>query len=427
MSAEVVYRIRWYRGGGAKVHGRKQSSWYDHLRYIATKPEADRGDAESYRVGDGDYEIERGGAAWHVRYAAERPGSSGLFGPNGPADWREVAKTLEQHELPAWRVILSMREEDAARWGMIGREKWAAAIEAAMPDVAKAMRLDPDRVRWVAAYHAKPGQPHAHLVIWEEPHRSARCQGYLKNDEFRGVKRAFMRNLVRDERNRLAAEKTAIRDVVLELAGDDLRQAAAIVREIRTTARLEVQAMDGAEPGVPPILREGPEADLARRLEALAAILPGRGRVAYKLMPPKVKAAADEIADWLLGRPGFYDQAQRYQELSRAMAEHYSGQRKPQDDAARNAYDDLRRRVAQQALRAAAALEREGLSQEPGLAARPLLRRCVQAAWRSAWAAVRREVTRAEARAALQRMRELEWQEERAAAKRAAEMGVVTR
>lgn len=155
MSAEVIYRIQWYHGGGAKVHGRRQSSWYDHLSYISTKPEADRGDAEAFRVGDEDYEIERGGAAWHVRYAAERPGSEGLFGPDGPADWRETAQVLNHHELPAWRVILSMREEDAVSWGMIGREKWAAAIEAAMPDVTKAMRLDPDRVRWVAAYHAK--------------------------------------------------------------------------------------------------------------------------------------------------------------------------------------------------------------------------------------------------------------------------------
>lgn len=363
----VIYRIQWYRGGGAKVHGRKQSSWYDHLRYIATRPEADRGDAEAFRVGDDDYEIERGGAAWHVRYAAERPGSSGLFGPDGTLDWREVAQTLERHELPAWRVILSMREADAAGWGMIGRKAWAAAIEAAMPDVAKAMRLDPDRVRWAAAYHAKPGQPHAHLVIWEDPHRGARCQGFLKRDEFRGVKRAFMRELVRDERNRLAAEKAAIRDVVLELAGDDLRRAAAIVREIRTTARLEVQASDGGPPGVPPILREGSEAEVALRLEALAALMPGRGRVAYQFMPPKVKAAADEIADWLLRQPGFYDQSARYQELSRALAQHYSGEQKRQDEAARNAYDDLRLRVAQRVLRAAAALESDGAAREPGL------------------------------------------------------------
>lgn len=367
MSAEVVYRIRWYHGGGVRIHGRQQSRWYDHLRYIATKPEADRGDVEAYRVGDDDYEIERGGAAWHVRYAAERPGSEGLFGPTGPADWRETAKVLEQHELPAWRVILSMREEDADAWEMLGREKWAAAIEAAMPDVAKAMRLNPDRVRWCAAYHAKPGQPHVHLVIWEEPHRAARCQGYLKGEEFRGVKRAFMRELAREVRNRLTSEKTAIRDTVVELAGDDLRQAAAIVREIRTTVSLELQAMDGAGPGVPPILREGREADLARRLEALAAILPGRGRVAYKLMPPKVKAAADEIADWLLGQPGFYDQAAQYQEYSRALAQHYSGQQKPQDDAARNAYNDLRLRIAQQVLKAAAALDREELAREPAL------------------------------------------------------------
>lgn len=401
----VIAKIAFYLPGS-----KARSSNPRHVQYIATRPEADRGDELAYRVGDADYRSEPGSAAAHVEYAAERPGSSGLFGPdpNKPPDWREVARELGQHPLPTWRVIVSLREEDAIQLGMTQRKDWEPAIREGARKAIEAMHLDPGRARWVAAFHEKQGHPHCHLVVWEEPHAGARRRGQLTPKEMRGVWRAFARELFRAERTRLAAEKTAIRDAVRDLARGDVARAAELVREIRGPVRLQLQALHGGPPGILPTLRQGQQEELARRLAELAAIMPGRGRAALAYMPPEVKAQAQEIADWLLRQPGFAQSAGRYQDLARELASHYSLRQDVQDQAAAKAYADLRDRVAQLAVKAAAALDK---AQRQDRLARE---RVARSLWRAAWRGVERERLRAEAQAELASAREAARAEERA-------------
>lgn len=412
--AVVIVKIAYYRGGGQKVHGRKQSGWQKHIEYLATKPEVDKGDADALRVGDDGYELDD--AALHARYAAVRPGSSGLFGADGDADWRDVAAELDKHPLPAWRMIVSMREADAVGWGMISREAWEPAIREAVEDAAKAMHLDPDHLRWAAAFHAKPGQPHAHIVVWETPHAAARGRGLLEEGERRGVWRAFTRELFRGERDRLAAEKEAIRQTVRELAKGDVERAAEVARAIKTIARLQVQALDGGEAGLAPVMGRGTEAELVQRLGVLAANMPGRGRVALAYMPPEVREQARELADWLLQQPGFRESAERYEEIGKRFAEHATAKPEAHAEAARKAREDLRDRVAQVALRAAAGLNRERaaldkLSLPAEAQARAQVaakQRFARGCWQSAWRGIERERLRGEAQLALVQERMLQ-------------------
>ncbi|MBE3582339.1 MAG: relaxase, partial [Thermoanaerobacteraceae bacterium] len=247
-SSVLIVNVAYYQPGT-----RKMAHNYNHIRYIATKPEADRGDAESLRVGDDDYPMAGGTAAGHVKYAAERPGSSGLFGPQGEPvpNWQEVGRKLARHNLPVWRVIVSLRQDDAERLGLVEREKWQPAIENGVNNAIKEMHLDADHTRWVAAFHRKEGHPHCHVVIWEEEHGAARRQGYLEPGERKGVFRSFAREVFREERDRLTAEKTAIRDALRELVGSDITKVTEFMREVKT-ARLEAQALYGSIPKMLP-------------------------------------------------------------------------------------------------------------------------------------------------------------------------------
>lgn len=399
-------------------HDKSRSSNARHVEYIATKPEADRGDELAYRIGDDDYRPEPGSAAGHVEYAAERPGSSGLFGPEDlpPPDWREVAKELSHHDLPTWRVIVSLREDDAVRLGLVDRSAWEKAIRAGVQDAIRKMHLDPDRARWVAAFHQKQGHPHCHLVIWETPHQSARRRGLLEEGERKGVWRAFARELFRDERDRLAAEKAAIRDLVRDLAKGNVTKAAEIVRDVKGRCRLEVQALEGGVPGIPPILQPDKQDELAQKLEALAQVMPGKGRAALAYMPLEVKAQAREIADWILSQPGFVQSAERYADLARQLASHYSLRQDVLDQAGSKAYSDLRDRVAQVVVKAAALLDRAERQD------RRARERVARSLWHGAWRGVERERLKMEAKAQLASMREAELVEERARLEREREI-----
>lgn len=405
----VIVNIAYYQPGTKKM-----AHNYNHIRYIATKPEADRGDAESYRIGDDDYPIAGGTAAGHVKYAAERPGSSGLFGPKGEPvpDWKEVGRKLAKHNLPVWRVIVSLRQDDAERLNLVDREKWRVAIENGVNRAIKAMHLDPDHARWVAAFHRKEGHPHCHIVIWEEKHDAARRQGYLEPGERKGVFRSFAGEVFREERDRLMAEKTIIRDMLREMAGDNIAKAAGLMQEIEM-ARLEARALTGGRPRMLPVLRPEQEQELLQRLKDLARVMPGRGRIALAYMPQEVKAQAREIADWILRQPGFNQSMTRYRDLAKQIASHYTMKPKALEEAARKACEDIRDRIAQEVLRGAAFINR--LEQEVELAekkeavvTRMETNRIAHTVWKAAWRALERERTRTEAQALLLAERDLE-------------------
>ncbi|WP_406676414.1 MobP3 family relaxase [Moorella sp. ACPs] len=357
----VIVNVAYYQPGTKKM-----ACNYNHIRYIATKPEADRGDPEAYRVGDEDFPVELGTAAGHVKYAAERPGSSGLFGPEGEPvpNWKEIGSKLARHNLPVWRVIVSLRQDDAERLGLVEREKWQASIENGVNNAFKAMHLDPDHARWVAAFHRKEGHPHCHVVIWEEEHGAARRQGYLEPGERKGVFRSFAREVFREERDRLTAEKTAIRDAIRELAGNDISKVTEFMREVQM-ARLEARALTGANPKMLPVLTPGREDELGGRLLDLARVMPGKGRIALAYMPEEVKEKARETADWLLKQPSFRQSTERYRELARQLASHYTMQPGALDEAARKAYEDIRDRLAQEVLKGAAAIQKHLERLEP--------------------------------------------------------------
>lgn len=408
----VICKIAYYRPGDMERSNNRR-----HVEYIALKPEADRGDENAFRVGDEDYRPASGTAAGHVEYAAERPGSSGLFGPEEapPPDWKQVGNELAKHDLPVWRLIISLREDDAMRLGFTERANWETAVRQGVQSATKAMHLDSEHTRWVAAFHQKQGHPHAHVVVWETPHAAARRQGLLETGERKGVWRAFARELFREDRDRLTAEKSAIRDAVRDLAKGDVSRAAELVKEIGCKARLEVRAMDGGPPGVLPTLREGQQTELVRCLEGLAGIMPGKGRVALAYMPPEVKAQARDVADWLLRQPYFKQSTDRYTELARELASHYVRKPEALQEAGRKAYDDLRDRVAQVVLRGAAELNRA--DRESAIARE----RVVRTTWRSAWRVLEKERLRAEAKAQLASMQAAERAEEKARREREAQ------
>ncbi|MGB9860174.1 MAG: MobP3 family relaxase, partial [Moorellaceae bacterium] len=360
-SSVVIVNVAYYQPGTKKM-----AHNYNHIRYIATKPEADRGDAGSLRVGDDDYPIAGGTAAGHVKYAAERPGSSGLFGPQGEPvpDWQEVGRKLASHNLPVWRVIVSLRQDDAERLGLVEREKWQAAIQNSVNNAITEMHLNPEHTRWVAAFHRKEGHPHCHVVIWEEEHGAARRQGYLEPGERKGVFRAFAREVFREERDRLTAEKTAIRDALRELVGSDITKVTEFMREVKT-ARLEAQALSGSTPKMLPVLQTAQENELVKKLQSLASLMPGRGRIALAYMPQEVKKEAREIADWILRQPGFIQSTERYKAIARQLASHHTLKAEALDEAARKAYEDVRDRLAQEVLKGAAAVQKHLERLEP--------------------------------------------------------------
>lgn len=330
-----------------------------HATYIGTRPGAVLG-KEEISLEEGDtFDLVSPEA--HAKYAHERPGSHGLFGPEQEkVDIGSVQAELGEHKGLVWRMILSLKEEDATRLDMTSREQWEIKLRATVPEVSRRMGIGETNLRWVAAFHNEPGHPHVHVMMWEK--QPMRTRGTLSNQERLDVRRVFMREIYAAERTQLVMDKTAERELIREFAKDDIQKAIEMRKDINFKTKdvsLELRSLGEGASSIPP--RSNPKiiAELNRRLEALAKQLPGKGRVALKFMPDEVKKNAKDVADWLLSQPRMKAHFNRFLKAHEQLTRHSTMNPIAVEQAKGKAATDLRDRVAQIVLRGAADINRE--------------------------------------------------------------------
>ncbi len=149
----------------------------------------------------------------YVQYIAKRPrverdGTHGLFSQvGGPIDLEKVAKEVAQHPGVVWTDVLSMRREDATRLDFGTGRSWRTLIRNHAQDMAKAMRIPLEDLRWYAAFHNEGHHPHCHIVAYsvgKEPYMSTKSMVELKG--------AFARDIFRQDRIQIFEQQTKIRD-----------------------------------------------------------------------------------------------------------------------------------------------------------------------------------------------------------------------
>ena len=379
MSSPFVMKIAFY-SPSSKNQARNSA----HVQYIATRPGADRGEID---IGD---EIEPDTPAGHAKYMDERPGSHGLFTAEEKIPkLKEIQQELKNHKGIVWRMVLSLKEEDAVRLGYTTREAWEKTLRAAMPEAAAKMVISESNLSWVAAFHQAQGHPHVHVIVWEKEPK--RFRGVLSQGERKDIRKVFVREIYAKERLALTAEKTAVRDLIRDTAKRDVSE---VLKEVKK-ARIEIRALNGEKPGLPPTLDQTTRDELLEKLKELSKIMPQKGRIAYAYMPEEVKEKAKKVADWLLKQPRFSQSVERYKELAKELASHYTSNPEALEKVAEKAYEDILKRTTQIVLKGAAALQKD-----PS--------KVINTVWRSAWRALERERLRAEAQSTIAAQKEME-------------------
>jgi len=348
MASPLLLKIKYYDtnkvpADQARIIRQKNAA---HANYIATRPGADKGEPE---IGDNDFSDESGSNASYAQYIDERPNSHGLFGQDEKTpDLDSIKEELRNHNGIVWRMVISLKEEDAVKFGYTSRQAWENTLRATFPEAVKAIGIRESNLRWFAAYHAEMGHPHVHVMFWEKsPERAA---GLLGKGETKEMKRILLREIYASERNTLLAEKTALRDLLRSMAKDSLQKEVEIINDIKELKK-HVEALDGLQEGVAPKLWESREKELSDMLIKLSQIMPGKGRVALAYMPPEVKKLARDAADRILKMPVFSKELEAYINAAKSIASHYSSQENAIKEAEKRAYEDLRDRIAQDVLK----------------------------------------------------------------------------
>lgn len=341
-NAPFILKISFKQPGGDNGH--KNAA---HIRYIGTRSGVVMETSQKEL-------IEPGSSEQYVQYIDERPNSHGLFGQDSDKipDPTEVQNELKNHDGIVWRMVLSLREDDAIRLGYTDRADWETMLRATVIDAAGKMGIGATNVRWVAAFHQEQGHPHVHLVLWEK--NAQRERGVLSKGEHKDVKRIFVNEIYGEERLLLTQEKTQVRDYLRELSKDTMGDMVKLLRELKLgeeDLELELKAIGDFDIGISPKIQNDQAKYLISKINKLSKMLPDSGRIAYKLMPNEVKAELKDISRWFLEQPHFKPSFEKYLKSVENLTRQYTFKQEDIDKAIEKATEDLVVRLSQVVLK----------------------------------------------------------------------------
>lgn len=132
----------------------------------------------------------------------ERHGEHGLFSSQ-PVSLDAALEEVESHTGNVWTFIWSLRREDAAHLGYDHAESWRKLIKAHQVEIAEAMKIPPDQLRWYAAFHDEGHHPHVHAMVWSaDPKR-----GRLTKEGVKMIRSKLTNDIFQDEMYALYQEK----------------------------------------------------------------------------------------------------------------------------------------------------------------------------------------------------------------------------
>lgn len=146
-----------------------------------------------------------------TRPKAERLGEHGLFSDKGiEINLNEVAKEIGQHEGNVWTHIISLKREDAQRLGFDNAQSWMNLCQAKRNELAEAMKIDPNELKWYAAFHNEGHHPHIHMMVYSTNPKN----GFLTNKGIDKIRKMFACEIFKNDLIHIYQEQTKARDEI---------------------------------------------------------------------------------------------------------------------------------------------------------------------------------------------------------------------
>ena len=230
------------------------------------------------------------------RPRAERIGSHGLFGDEDYVNLDAAMEELKNHGGNVWTHILSLRREDAVRLGYDHADTWRDLLRSKRNELAAAMNIPVDHLRWYAAFHDEGHHPHVHMMAWSSDPK----EGYLSEEGLRQIKSQMTNEIFQMELLHIYEDKSQTRDQLVTQARKELSQ---LARELTNSI--------------------GDSPRLEQKLMELAKQLPDHGKKSYGYLPKAQKKLVDEIVDELTAFPVVRDCYRKWMELQYQVETYY--------------------------------------------------------------------------------------------------------
>lgn len=282
----------------------------------------------------------------YMKYIATRPrvartGEHGLFGQADSIALDRAMDEVAGHKGNVWTLIWSLRRGDAQQLGYDKAASWWQLIRSRQVEIAKAMKIPPDQLRWYAAFHDEGHHPHVHVMVWSADPQ----QGYLTRNGIKAMRSTMTNAIFQDELYTLYQQK----DV-------SYKEVTAAARQ-RMTALVE--RMNSGIYDSPSIVEK--MIALSKSLESVS------GRKVYGYLPKPIKAQVDTIVDELALLPEVAEYYATWNQLRDELEGFYK--EKPRQHlplSQQKEFKAIKNAVIQEAERLRAELEDRAKEQEHG-------------------------------------------------------------
>lgn len=209
-----------------------------------------------------------------TRPRAERIGSHGLFtSGDEPIVLSQVSDELNAHKGNVWVLIASLKREDAERLGYDNASRWKDMIGGHVAQIASALNIPMEHLKWYGAFHNEGNHPHVHIMIYSANPK----EGYINRYGIDKLRSSFVKDIFAQDLQSIYEDQTELRNK-LKIAANEL------LREI--LERADVQSFES----------ESVEQKLLLLSEKLKHT---KGKKVYGYLSRDIKDIVDSIVDEL--------------------------------------------------------------------------------------------------------------------------------
>lgn len=186
-----------------------------------------------------------------------------------------ITKASKDHTI--YRVVFSVEAKDAKEKGLYKRQEWEKVINAKIGILAKERGWKEKEFCWVASQHYKKGQPHVHIMYWDN------------SDEIREEHTTEETFSIMAEHVRAEFNKEIYREELTELRGEKKKEQAEIKLKLRALLK-EANIAEALN-----LTHVSPQTmdRLTVKLGELAATAPTSGALKYAYMKGEYKEKLD--------------------------------------------------------------------------------------------------------------------------------------
>lgn len=306
MHSPLVSKIRCL---SPNMKGKTAVRNYNYLYYIATRAGVDisHDKMEKY-LSPMDTPAEADNETY-MKYIHERPRSHGAFGNIDIPDINALCKHVKSisTDQPIFRGIISLSGEDAKNLGYNSKEKWAAFLQNHLPDVGHTLGIDYKDLVWVAAFHNEPAHPHVHYMLWSKDANKP-VSPFISLPKQHKCRELLSQEVFKEDYQLHQSQKNLFRDI--------------LTTSLKDTLQKDIQGLDKVDP--PSRISEKIILQASQELLDLSRTLPNKGKLYYKLLPPKAKEAVGEVLDLFLSKYELANIYEKYIDETVNMARTYS-------------------------------------------------------------------------------------------------------